>query len=87
VASELGIVAAHVRDEPLRVLAPDERLDGVAERRLGARAIVEDHVDPHAGRCCHVPVNRDLTAASRCSRRDRRSHPGRERAVTLEKCD
>ena len=34
-------------DEPLRVLAADERLDCVAERGLGARALVEDHVDAH----------------------------------------
>jgi hypothetical protein len=32
VAGELGLVVSHLLDEPLRVLAADERLDGVAER-------------------------------------------------------
>jgi hypothetical protein len=35
VARELGIVAANRLDEPLGVLAVDERLDGVAEREEG----------------------------------------------------
>ena len=34
---KVGIVAAHLLDEPLRVLAPDERLDSVPER-VDARA-------------------------------------------------
>ena len=36
VARELGIVAAHLLDEPLGVLAPHERLDGIPERVVGA---------------------------------------------------
>ena len=47
VARQLGVVAAHLIDEPLGILAPHERLDGVAERVVGARAEVEDGVDEH----------------------------------------
>jgi hypothetical protein len=39
VAREFEIVAAHLLDEALRVLAPDDRLDGVAER-LGRPVVV-----------------------------------------------
>jgi hypothetical protein len=35
VARERWIVAAHLVDEPLCVLAPDERLDGVSEWEVG----------------------------------------------------
>ena len=42
VAREPGIVALHLRDEALGVLAPDERLDGIAERMVGAGADVDD---------------------------------------------
>ncbi len=45
VARELGIVAANLLDEALGVLAANERLDGVAERVVGARAGVDDRVD------------------------------------------
>jgi hypothetical protein len=44
VRRELRLVAAYFGDEAPRVLAPDERLDGVTERVIGTRAFVEDHV-------------------------------------------
>jgi hypothetical protein len=39
VRGELRIVAANPLDEALGVLAADERLDRVAERMVGARAV------------------------------------------------
>ena len=44
---ELGIVASHLLDEAFGILATEEGLDGLAERVIGARALVEDHVDEH----------------------------------------
>ena len=41
VAREVRIVASHLLEEPLGVLASDERLDGVAERMVGAGAEVD----------------------------------------------
>jgi hypothetical protein len=38
VARNLGIVAANLFDEPVGVLAADERLDRVPERKSGERA-------------------------------------------------
>lgn len=52
VARGLGIVAVYVFDKTLRVLAADERLDGVAKRVIEARAGVDDHV--HAHESMHV---------------------------------
>jgi hypothetical protein len=45
--ASLRIVAANLLDEPLRVLAPDERLDGVAEREAGREGVVNDRIDDH----------------------------------------
>jgi len=36
VTRQLGIIASHLIDEALSVLASDERLDGVAERVVSA---------------------------------------------------
>jgi hypothetical protein len=44
---ELGIVAAYLLDDALGLLAPDERLDSVAERVSRARTVVEDDVGTH----------------------------------------
>ena len=41
----LRLVASHTLDEPLRVLATYERLDGVAERMVRRGAQVDDGVD------------------------------------------
>jgi hypothetical protein len=43
---DLGIVATHVRDEPLRVLARDEHLDRIAEREVGLESVVDDALGP-----------------------------------------
>jgi hypothetical protein len=43
------MVAANLLDELLGILSPDERLDGVAERVLEARSVVEHNVDAHSG--------------------------------------
>ena len=46
---DLGIVAAHLLDEALRVLAPDEHLELDAEREVGREGVVNDGVDDHGG--------------------------------------
>ena len=45
---DLGIVAAHLLDEPLSVLAADEHLELDAEREVGREGVVDDGVDDHA---------------------------------------
>ena len=47
VRRELGIVTPYLLDEALGIVASDERLDGVTERVVGARAEVDDRVDEH----------------------------------------
>lgn len=47
VRRELRIVAAHLLDESLGVLATDERLERVPERELGREGVVDDGVDEH----------------------------------------
>ena len=44
----LGLVAPHLLDEPLGVLAPDEHLELDAEREVGREGVVDDGVDDHA---------------------------------------
>lgn len=53
---ELGIVLAHLAEEPLGVLATDKRLDRISERMIQAASLVADDVDDHRGA--------DVTAAS-----------------------
>ena len=49
VAGEIGVGAAHhLGDEPLCILAPHERLDGVAKRAGSGEGVVEDGVDDDA---------------------------------------
>jgi hypothetical protein len=45
--SHLGIVATNLLDAPLRVFAPDERLDGITKREVGRGEVVDDGVDDH----------------------------------------
>ena len=45
---ERGIVAAHLLDEPLGVLAADEGLDRVTEREVRREGVVNDGVNDHA---------------------------------------
>jgi hypothetical protein len=56
VAGELGVIASHLVEEPLGVLAPDQHLDRVPERMVEAASFVADDVDDHRGG--------DVTAAS-----------------------
>jgi hypothetical protein len=42
-------LAGYLGEEALGVLAPEERLDGLAERVIQARALVEDHVHDARG--------------------------------------
>lgn len=49
VARELGVVSPDLLDEPLRILASDERLDDLAERVIGTRAEILNRVDDHRG--------------------------------------
>jgi hypothetical protein len=39
---DLGIVATHFLDEPLRVLEPDEHLEPDTEREVGRESVVDD---------------------------------------------
>ena len=48
----LGTVAAHLLDEPLRVLTADEHLERVAEREVGREGIVDDHAVTMTRRVC-----------------------------------
>ena len=48
----LGIVAAHLLDEPLRVLAADVHVERVAQREVGREGVADDGVDDH--RRCRV---------------------------------
>ena len=43
-----GIVAANLLDEALGVLAPDERLDCIAQLMVRRRANIDDRVDDHS---------------------------------------
>ena len=43
----LGIITAHLLDEPLGVLAADENLQRVTEREVGREGVVDDGVDDH----------------------------------------
>ena len=44
---DLRIVAAHLLDEALGVLAPDEHLELDAEREVGREGVIDDGVDDH----------------------------------------
>ena len=46
-----GIVAAHLLDEALGILAPDERLDGVSERKVGSQCVIDDGIEDHTATC------------------------------------
>ena len=46
-AAELRLVAAHLLDEPLRILAADEHLEFDPEREVGRERVVDDGVDDH----------------------------------------
>ena len=46
----LGIVATHLLDEPLRILAPDEHLELDAEREVRREGVIDDGVEDHGDR-------------------------------------
>ena len=41
------LVGTNLLDEPLRVLAPDEHVERVAEREVWREGVVDDGVDDH----------------------------------------
>ena len=49
-------MSTHLRDEPLRVVAADEGVDGIAERIVEARPEVDDRVDE---RVCPLAATTD----------------------------
>jgi hypothetical protein len=70
VRCELRVVAFHAGDELVGVLAADERLDGVAERVVEARAEVDDGKTSNGGRLLQLAaLHRAQTCrGARCSR-------------------